>query len=80
MDQTGFMLQPTMRRTWAPQVQIPIHYSWDRHDRLSATGALTVSPVQKRLGLCHRVVQPYGRRSLYLTSSSSAAIGSARCA
>jgi hypothetical protein len=45
------MLQPTVRRTWAPRGQPPIHYSWDRHDRLSVTGAITVSPLQKRLGL-----------------------------
>jgi transposase len=45
------MLQPTVRRTWAPQGQTPIPHSWDRHDRLSVTGAITVSPLQKRLGL-----------------------------
>jgi transposase len=45
------MLQPTVRRTWAPQGQTPLHDSWDRHDRLSVTGAITVSPIQKRLGL-----------------------------
>ena len=45
------MLQPPVRRTGAPQGQTPIHYSWDRHDRLSVTGATTVSPLQKRLGL-----------------------------
>jgi transposase len=45
------MLQPTVRRTWAPQGKTPIHYSWDRHDRLSVTGAITVSPKRKRLGL-----------------------------
>jgi hypothetical protein len=44
------MLQPTVRRTWAPQGKTPIHYSWDRPDRLSVTGALTVSPKRKRLG------------------------------
>jgi len=45
------MRQPTVRRTWAPHGKTPIHASWDRHDRLSVTGALTVSPRQKRLGL-----------------------------
>jgi transposase len=45
------MLQPTVRRTWAPQGKTPIHYSWDRHDRLSVTGAITISPVRQRLGL-----------------------------
>jgi hypothetical protein len=50
IDETGFMLQPTVRRTWAPRGQTPVHRSWDRHDRLSVTGAITLSPVQKRLG------------------------------
>ncbi len=45
------MLQPVVRRTWAPQGQTPIHYSWDRHDRLSAISAVTVSPRRRRLGL-----------------------------
>ena len=44
------MLQPTVRRSWAPRGQTPIHHSWDRHDRLSVTGAITISPIQKRLG------------------------------
>jgi len=34
------MLQPLVRRTWAPKGQTPIHYSWDRHDRLSVISAL----------------------------------------
>ena len=45
------MLQPVVRRTWAPRGQTPIHYSWDRRDRLSVISALTVSPVRRRLGL-----------------------------
>jgi len=45
------MLQPTVRRTWAPQGQTPMHARWDRHDRLAVTGAMTVSPLQKRFGL-----------------------------
>jgi transposase len=51
LDQTGCMLQPTVRHTWAPQGHTPIHQSWDRHDRLSVTGAITVSPVRQRVGL-----------------------------
>jgi transposase len=51
IDQTGFMLQPPVRRTWAPKGHTPIHYSWDRHDRLSVNGALTVSALQQRLGV-----------------------------
>jgi transposase len=45
------MLQPTVRRTWAPRGQTPIHYSWDRRDRLSAISAITVSPQRRCLGL-----------------------------
>ena len=45
------MLQPLVRRTWAPRGQTPIHHSWDRHDRLSVITALTVSPRRRRLGL-----------------------------
>jgi transposase len=50
-DESGFMLQPTVRRTWAPQGRTPILASYDRRDRLSAISALTVSPVRRRLGL-----------------------------
>lgn len=45
------MLQPTVRRSWAPVGQTPIHHSWDRRDRLSAISAITVSPQRRRLGL-----------------------------
>ena len=45
------MLQPVVRRTWAPRGQTPIHSSWDRRDRLSAISAVTVSPRRRRLGL-----------------------------
>jgi transposase len=45
------MLQSTVRRSWAPKGCTPIHKSWDRHDRLSAISAMTISPIRKRLGL-----------------------------
>lgn len=45
------MLQPVVRRTWGPQGQTPVMYSWDRHDRLSVTGALTLAPRRRRIGL-----------------------------
>lgn len=44
------MLQPVRRRTWAPSGQTPVQKAWDRHDRLSAMAALTVSPERHRLG------------------------------
>lgn len=45
------MLQPLVRRTWAPRGETPVHRTWDRHDRLSVISALTVSPNRRRLGL-----------------------------
>ena len=45
------MLTPTVRRTLAPRGQTPIHYCWDRRDRISAISAITVSPIRKRRGL-----------------------------
>jgi transposase len=45
------MLQPVVRRTWAPRGQTPIQYRWDRRDRLSVISAITVSPRRRRLGL-----------------------------
>jgi transposase len=49
LDESGFMLTPTVRRTWGPQGQTPVHRSWDRRDRLSAISCLTVSPRARRL-------------------------------
>ncbi len=55
IDESGFMLQPVVRRTWAPRGKPPVHYSWDRHDRLSVIAGITVSPVRCRPGLCFRI-------------------------
>ena len=51
IDESGFMLQPVVRRTWAPRGQTPVQKSWDRRDRLSVGAALTVSPRRLRMGL-----------------------------
>lgn len=51
LDESGFLLIPTRRRTWGPAGCTPIiRYSY-RHDRISALGALTVSALRKRVGL-----------------------------
>jgi transposase len=51
LDESGFMLTPTVRRTLAARGKTPILKSWDRHDRISAISAVTVSPKRRRLGL-----------------------------
>jgi len=45
------MLQPLVRRTWAPRGQTPVMYSWDRHDRLSVIAALSLACRRRRIGL-----------------------------
>jgi transposase len=57
IDESGFMLQPLVRATWAPRGRTPVLKSWDRHERISALSALTVSPRRRRLGL-YFILQP----------------------
>jgi transposase len=56
LDESGFMLTPTVRRTLAPRGQTPILKRWDRRDRISAISAVTVSPRRRRLGLYSRLL------------------------
>ena len=51
LDESGYMLTPTVRRTWAPCGSKPVLDCWDRRDRISAISAVTVSPKQGRLDL-----------------------------
>ena len=50
IDETGFRLQPVNRRTWAPRGETPLQRAWDRYDRLSVLGAITLSPRRRRIG------------------------------
>jgi len=45
------MMQPVRRRTWAPSGHTPLQYAWDRHERLSAIAAISVSPRRHALRL-----------------------------
>lgn len=51
LDESGYMLTPTVRRTWAPRGSKPLLRCWDRRDRLSAISGITVSPKAARLNL-----------------------------
>jgi transposase len=51
LDETGLMLQPLVRRTWAPRGERPVMYCWDRRDRLSVIAGLTMSARRHRIGL-----------------------------
>jgi len=51
LDESGFQLTPSVRRTLAPRGQTPIHRCWDRRDRIAAISAITLSPRTARPGL-----------------------------
>jgi transposase len=51
VDEGGLLLTPLVRRTWAPIGQTPQLVHRARHARkVSAIGAVTISPVRRRLG------------------------------
>jgi transposase len=51
LDESGFFLTPTVRRTLAPRGKTPVLDAWDRRDRWSAISCITVSPLAGRPGL-----------------------------
>jgi transposase len=55
LDESGFFLTPTVRRTLAPRGKTPVLTTWDRRDRLSAISAITVSPTAARTNLYFHV-------------------------
>jgi len=65
LDESGFMLQPVRRRTWAPSGRTPIQRAWDRYDRLSAVVLIGISPLRRRLSLHFQLV-PENIETLHL--------------
>src|SRR5215475_3563582 len=51
LDESGFQLNPSVRRTLAPRGKTPVMPAWDRRDRISAISCVTLSPVLARPGL-----------------------------
>jgi transposase len=51
LDESGFQLTPSVRRTLAPRGQTPVLPCWDRRDKIAALSSLSVSPQRQRLGL-----------------------------
>jgi len=51
LDESGFLLSPTARRTYAPRGETPILVCSDAHDRISVISAITLSPRALRVGL-----------------------------
>lgn len=51
LDESGFHLTPTVRRTLAPRGKTPVLKAWDCRDRISAISCITLSPERSRAGL-----------------------------
>lgn len=51
LDESGYLLNPSVRKTLAPRGRTPVHEMWDRRDRISAISCITLSPLLARPGL-----------------------------
>jgi transposase len=52
VDESGFLLIPSVRKTWAPRGRTPLlrHKTWPRH-RISVISGVSVSPIRRHLHL-----------------------------
>lgn len=51
VDESGFLLIPPVRRTWAPRGETPVIRHQQKRDRISVISGVSVSPQRKHLGL-----------------------------
>jgi transposase len=49
IDEAGFMMTPTIRRTFAPRGSTPVTKIWDPHGRISVSGTISISPRRTRV-------------------------------
>lgn len=56
LDESGFSLTPSIRRSLAPRGKTPVLECWDRRDRFSAISCITLSPLAGRAGLYFRLL------------------------
>ncbi|HEY2155479.1 MAG TPA: transposase [Isosphaeraceae bacterium] len=55
MDESGFFLNPTVRRTWAPVGRTPTLTGFGRHrEKVSTIAAISIAPTRRRVGLYWR--------------------------
>jgi hypothetical protein len=53
VDETGFMLDPTVRRTYAPRGRTPVHKVANPHARISVVGGVVVRPGTDEVGMVY---------------------------
>ncbi len=51
IDESGFLLLPSVRKTWAPRGQTPILRHKTRRDKISVISGVSVSPLRGHLNL-----------------------------
>jgi transposase len=49
-DESGFLLIPTLRKTWAPRGQTPVVRHRYRHDRISVISGVRIASRRRRVG------------------------------
>ena len=55
IDESGFFINPLVRRTWAPRGRTPVLTGFGRHrDKVSTIAAISVAPRRRRVGLYWR--------------------------
>jgi transposase len=57
VDESGFMLAPVIRRTYAPRGCTPVCKVSDPHGKISVIGAITVSPRYRRFGFAFDLLE-----------------------
>lgn len=56
IDESGFLLAPTLRRTFAPRGSRAVVKVSDPHGRISAIAAITIDPTRSRLGVLYHLL------------------------
>jgi transposase len=51
IDESGFLLIPPVRKTWAPRGKTPVLHHHQLRNRLSVISGISISPIKRRLGL-----------------------------
>jgi len=57
VDESGFMMAPTIRRTFAPPRSTPVNKVFNPHGRIFVCGAITISPKRSRVGLHYYMLE-----------------------
>jgi hypothetical protein len=66
VDESGFLLAPTLRRTFAPRGSRPVVKVSDPHGRISAIGAITIDPTRKHLSVLYHFLPDNANFNSYL--------------